>query len=97
MSVLKIGENAQAWLSVYLQPARACKGSLLKCRFKLKALAGHSKAGQKVTFGALKGAKFKQLALVLLPAFLPSHDGSYNMCVYTHSMHRIMHVVSQKS
>ncbi len=34
------------------------------CRFKLKALAGHSKAGQKVTYGAIKGAKFKQLALV---------------------------------
>lgn len=36
------------------------------CRFKLKALPGHSKAGQKVTYGVLKGAKFKQLALVLL-------------------------------
>ncbi len=34
------------------------------CRFKLKALVGHSKAGQKVTYGAIKGAKFKQLALV---------------------------------
>ncbi|KAL3157789.1 hypothetical protein ABBQ32_012213 [Trebouxia sp. C0010 RCD-2024] len=33
------------------------------CKFKLKALPGHSKAGQKVTYGALKGAKFKQLAL----------------------------------
>ena len=39
------------------------------CRFKLKALAGHSKAGQKVTYGAIKGAKFKQLALVPAPCF----------------------------
>ncbi|KAL0021355.1 hypothetical protein WJX77_007695 [Trebouxia sp. C0004] len=33
------------------------------CKFKLKALVGHSKAGHKVTYGAIKGAKFKQLAL----------------------------------
>jgi hypothetical protein len=46
------------------------------CRFKLKALVGHSKAGQKVTYGAIKGAKFKQLALVhalSLPCYAPSY------------------------
>ena len=45
-------------------------------RFKLKALVGHSKAGQKVTYGAIKGAKFKQLALVhalSLPCCAPWH------------------------
>ena len=61
------------------------------CRFKLKALAGHSKAGQKVTYGVLKGAKFKQLALVILPCrkrycttagvSSPIHAGSWSGCV----------------
>ena len=50
--------------------------SMSNCRFKLKALVGHSKAGQKVTYGAIKGAKFKQLALVhalSLPCCAPWH------------------------
>lgn len=60
--------------SLFLFAVQACRTVLAaltachdKCRFKLKALAGHSKAGQKVTYGALKGARFKQLALVWPP------------------------------
>lgn len=61
--------------------------SINNCRFKLKALVGHSKAGQKVTYGAIKGAKFKQLALVhalALPCCAPWHTCCNTRVVLTY-------------
>ena len=43
------------------------------CRFQLRALPGHSKAGQKVTFGVLKGGRFKDITLVRISK--PEHWG----------------------
>ena len=59
------------------------------CRFKLKALPGHSKAGQKVTYGVLKGAKFKQLALVTLLCLILHMKlyKSYTFSVVSTSIH----------
>ena len=67
-------------------------------RFKLKALARHSKAGQKVTYGVLKGTKFKQLALVMPPsACCCTLDSSSYACILRSIFVRWRHLTTSAS